>query len=298
MINKININKAVTNTEPRHKDRVYANLKRDIIRCKLRPGTAVSEAKLAALYNVGKAPIRDALARLCHEHLVVSQPRKGHTITPITIRDVIDIFEVRMCLEPLGARMAAGNVDEDVIRRAASACEVPITSDDSSGIDNFLSSNSEFHCLIARYSGNQRLAKQITHLLEDTERVRYINAGFVTARAESISEHSELVEALIAGNGDEAAILSKRHIQRGWRMVMGSLLSKFKFMDQNLGSSGEDALADNLLQQDYPTDAARNESSENIFKLIDSIGDEQLGLEPNGIDAKSIPKRKTKDKNE
>lgn len=265
---------------PRHKDRVYANLKTDIIRCNLKPGTAVSEAKLAALYNVGKAPIRDALSRLCHENLIVSQPRKGHVITPITIRDVIDLYEVRMFLEPMAARMAAGKVDEEILQRAADACEAPFSSDDPAGIAEFLSNNSEFHCTIARYSGNMRLAKQISNLLEDAERVRHIMAGFEMPLPEVIGEHAALVEALIAGNEEEAWSLSKRHIQRGWKMVMSSLLGKFQLMDHNLGGSGEDSHPENLLYQNIQDDVSPDESGENILKLINSLGDEQLGGAP------------------
>ncbi|HIP22284.1 MAG TPA: GntR family transcriptional regulator, partial [Rhodobacteraceae bacterium] len=47
-----------------NKDKIYSVIKADIIRCALEPGSAISEAKLAARYAVGKAPVRDALARL------------------------------------------------------------------------------------------------------------------------------------------------------------------------------------------------------------------------------------------
>ncbi len=291
MKNKNNANNinVIANPKHRHKDKVYANIKADIIRCVLKPGEAISEAKLASNYNVGKAPIRDALSRLCHENLIISQPRKGHIITPITIRDVIDTFEVRMCLEPMAARMAAGKVDEELLLRAANACETPIAKTVSGNISKFLSSNTELHCLIAQYSGNQRLTKQISSLLEDAERVRYIIAGSVTSRPESIADHAKLVEALIDGNGEEAARISKRHIQHGWRLIMGSLLSKFEFMDHNLGNLTDDHQPFNLFHQDFSVSNLANISGDSIFKLVNNFDDNETSpdLENNEDDFKN-----------
>ncbi len=230
----------------RHKDQIYSRIKTDIIRCVLEPGSAISEAKLADRYKVGKAPVRDALARLRHEKLVISEPRKGHTIAPITIRDVIDLYEVRVALEPVAARMAAGKVDEAVLRPIANACEKPISNNDPASISDFIGSNSEFHRAIARFSGNRRLADQISNLLDETDRVRHIMVGSVKSRTETIAEHGELVDCLVSGDREAAASLTKSHIQRGWKMVLSSLLTQFQFMDLDIGGPLQEIDVKNL----------------------------------------------------
>ena len=92
-------------------DRAYERLKHDVITCVLAPGTEVSEPQLCLNYRLGKAPVRMALIRLAHDGLVRAIPRRGYLISPVTLKDIQDIFELRLMLEPRAARMAAGNID-------------------------------------------------------------------------------------------------------------------------------------------------------------------------------------------
>ena len=259
-----------------HKDKVFSQIKADIIRCVLKPGSAVSEAKLAARYSVGKAPVRDALARLGHEGFVISQARKGHLIAPITIQDVIDLYGVRMALEPAAARLAAGQVDAARLKKCAKACKAPVNESDPESIASFLRANTEFHRSIAVASGNRRLAKQISELLDDTERVRHVMIGASGSRSESIVEHDALVEALVVGDKERAESLAKAHIERGWRMVLSSLLSQFRFMDLNIGGPLEEANTDQFLNgiAATGTDGAKGAQ---FFDFVNSLGREELG---------------------
>lgn len=228
-----------------NKDKVYSAIRSDIISCVLKPGSAVSEAKLAARYNVGKASVRDALSRLGHEGLVISQARKSHVIAPITIQDVIDLFGVRLALEPVAARLAAGRVDEVRLRKSAKACENAVVKSGRENISRFLRANSEFHRTIAAASGNRRMAKQISDLLDETERVRHILIASADSKDETISEHEALVDALVSGDRVKAEHLARLHIQRGWRMALSSLLSQFRNMDLNTeGPLDEQAVRD------------------------------------------------------
>ncbi|MBA3822111.1 MAG: GntR family transcriptional regulator, partial [Deltaproteobacteria bacterium] len=54
---------------------------------------------LAARFNLSKAAVRSALARLRAEGLVLAEPRRGHVVAPVTLRDVSDVYELRLLLE-------------------------------------------------------------------------------------------------------------------------------------------------------------------------------------------------------
>lgn len=258
-----------------HKDKVFSKIKTDIIRCVLKPGSTVSEAKLAERYSIGKAPIRDALARLGHEGFVISQARKSRVIAPITIQDVIDLYGVRLALEPVAARLAAGQVDEERLRESANACEIAVDKADSESISNFLGANSDFHRSIAVASGNRRLARQISDLLDDTERVRHVMIGSNESRKEAISEHGALVDALVSGDKGRAENLAKAHIQRGWRMVLSSLLSQFKFMDLNIGGPLGDVTGEGLPDEASAGGTDGGQSAQ-IVNFVNSLGRGQL----------------------
>src|SRR3970040_1475183 len=89
-------------------DRAYERIRHDIISCLLAPGTEISEAQLCSHYKIGKPPVRMALNRLAHDGLVRAIPRRGYRVTPVTVKDVHDVFELRLMLEPPPARTAAG----------------------------------------------------------------------------------------------------------------------------------------------------------------------------------------------
>ncbi|MCY3875847.1 MAG: GntR family transcriptional regulator, partial [Rhodobacteraceae bacterium] len=93
----------------------YRTIKDDIISCALQPGDDISEATLLARYGFSKAPIRSALLRLRQEGLVVSRGRRGNMVSQVTFRDVQEIFQLRLMLEVVATRLAAGKVDPDRI---------------------------------------------------------------------------------------------------------------------------------------------------------------------------------------
>ena len=93
----------------------HERLRHAIVRLELEPGAPVSEAQLVARFGFSKAAVRAALARLRAERLVLAEPRRGHVIAPLTIRDVGEIYDLRLLLEPPAAAAAAG---PDRARRA------------------------------------------------------------------------------------------------------------------------------------------------------------------------------------
>jgi DNA-binding GntR family transcriptional regulator len=103
-------------TIPLLTERAYERLRRDIISCAIAPGSEISESQLSTLYKLGKAAIRVALTKLSHDGLVRAIPRRGYMVVPITLKDIHDVFELRVMLEPTAARMAAGKVNTQHLR--------------------------------------------------------------------------------------------------------------------------------------------------------------------------------------
>jgi len=81
------------------RETVYEQLRADMISCRLAPGTEIREAELAARFEVSKSPVRDALMRLEREGLVISLPRQGYRVAPVSLKDVQDMFHLRAALE-------------------------------------------------------------------------------------------------------------------------------------------------------------------------------------------------------
>jgi len=151
-------------------DRAYERIRHDIISCVIAPGTEISEAQLCTHYKLGKAPVRMALNRLAHDGLVRAIPRRGYRVTPVTLKDIHDVFELRLMLEPAAARMAAGKVNAQRLKALDEACRAGYQPGDPRSTARFLEANKAFHVAIARATGNARLADAVERQLDEMTR--------------------------------------------------------------------------------------------------------------------------------
>ena len=178
-------------------------LRNEVLAGRLPPGTILNERELAKQLGVSKTPVRESLSLLDHEGLIVTIPRKGYFVSPITVQDVHNSFGLRLILECAAAEMAAAKVTDDQIERLESL--VPDRSP-SDSMSQRLERNLEFHCLIAELSGNDRLAALVRKLL--LEMARVIAAGFVP------EEHEKVMRAFRERDPRRAAAAMRDHICR------------------------------------------------------------------------------------
>jgi DNA-binding GntR family transcriptional regulator len=89
------------------RQRAYERIKKKIVSLELSPGSVIDEAVLQAELDLGRTPIREALQRLSLEKLVVIVPRRGMFVADIGVMDLQRLFEVRVVLECMAARLAA-----------------------------------------------------------------------------------------------------------------------------------------------------------------------------------------------
>ena len=204
-------------------DIAYRTIKDDIISCALQPGGDVSEGVLAARYGLGKAPIRTAMMRLRQEGLVVSRGRQGNAVSAVTLRDVQEIFQLRLVLEVTAVRLAAGNVDGARLRALNEAAHAPYSPGDRASESAYLRANREFHRYVAQSSGNQRLAALVVGLMEQHERIVHLGLALQNREHEFHHFHDDLVAALTEGDGERAAQLTEAALRGGQKKVMEAL---------------------------------------------------------------------------
>jgi DNA-binding GntR family transcriptional regulator len=210
---------------PRLTDSAYRAIKQDIVECVLLPGSEVTEPELGARYGFGKAPLREALIRLGHETLLESIPRSGYRITPVTIQDVQDIFDLRLLLEPAAARQAASHINEPLLTELNELCRSGYSPGDRASETAFLRANRHFHVAIADASRNGRLARVLEHLLEETERLFHLGLAVRDRTDEMQHEHESLLKALVGGDADVAERVTIEQITAARTMVMDGILS-------------------------------------------------------------------------
>ncbi len=210
---------------PSLNETAYRAIKADIIACVLQPGEEISEAVLVGRYGFSKAPIRSALMRLRQEGLIVSRGRQGNIVSPVTLRDVKEVFQLRLLLEVAAARLAAGRVEPERIRELNSVVHAGFTPGDAASEAAYLEANREFHRYVAQASGNQRLAALLVDLMEQHERIVHLGLALQSRGHEFVHFHDDLVNALVDGDADRAAALTERALRGGQEKVLEALLA-------------------------------------------------------------------------
>ena len=191
---------------------LYQQVRERIVCGEIKPGAILTEAELANEYGVSKTPVREALVLLGHEGFVESMPRIGHVVASFTVQDVLETFHLRSILEAEAAGLAAERITEEGIAALLKNSDEEFALSEGTHEDGFYERayelNMEFHQLIARASGNRRLADLIKRLMEDMRRMLAFDPRFVEPR-----QHVEIIEALKQGDRAKAEQAMKRHIE-------------------------------------------------------------------------------------
>jgi len=202
----------------------YDKIKRDILACTFRPGVVLSESMLCERYTLGKAPIRTALTRLAHDGLVIAERRRGYRVTPITIKDIQEIFQLRLMIEPEAAHLAAGKLTNDTLETLHQSCSMHTPQGHRKSDTEFLQSNRLFHLTIAKASGNARLAHWVSQLLDDVERMLHLGLISENKGDQFQEEHLQLLELLLTNQPEQAAQMVRDQLKGGLLMVVNSML--------------------------------------------------------------------------
>ena len=202
----------------------YQRIKDRLIMLDIRPGDPINDVGLAAELGVGRTPVREALKRLETDHLVVSYPRRGTFATVVDVTELGAISDIRQLLEPHAARRAAENASPSLraeLRRTAEQIRDLVVVDGDR--TTFISEDMAIHKLIYRATGNPHLEDVLVRYDNLATRIWCLVIDKLPDLAEHVLEHSILLEAIAAGDGDTAASLALEHVtsfERAIRRVL------------------------------------------------------------------------------
>ena len=203
-------------------DQAYASLKRDIIRCRLRPGEVIVEAWLAAEYGMSKTPVREAVNRLRREGFVVVIPRRGTFVKSTDVGDIQDTYRLRLLLEPEAAVLASKRATRAELDHleALSAATVAEGADPA----DLNEANRLLHIGIAEVAKVPLMVPMINSLHEEVERFLNLRGELGRPRYVSVN-HGRLVESIRSGSEDEVRAVALEGIKRSQRYMLDTLLA-------------------------------------------------------------------------
>ncbi len=175
---------------------VYTVVKEAILSLELLPGTPLVEDDLAEQLGTSKTPVRNALAKLEQEGLVVRIAYKGTYVSEVSAQDAQEIFELCGVLEGLAARTAILFLTEDDLAQAES---ILAETDEVLAQGNLTRASAlgqAFHKLVYKHATNQRLLLFLQMLDDQLRRLRLLSNSGIDRLKKSAVEHRRILEAL------------------------------------------------------------------------------------------------------
>ncbi|HXY03941.1 MAG TPA: GntR family transcriptional regulator [Terriglobales bacterium] len=141
-------------------ERVYRILHDWLVAAKIRPGEFLSEAELAVKCGTSRTPVREACTRLMQDKWLSRIRRKGFLVTPISVRDIVDMYQFRKVIECFTVEKVAQTASSEQFSELRGL--VAAENDPAAELTDILRANQSFHRRLAELAGNQRVLNQVS----------------------------------------------------------------------------------------------------------------------------------------
>jgi DNA-binding GntR family transcriptional regulator len=209
-------------------EQAYKAILMDVLTCELDPGSQIAQSQLMERYAFGVTPVREALKRLESEGFVRTIPRFGYIITPITVKDVEDIYEMRSVLELASVRLAIQRAGDSQIAELEKYAALTYIYKDHESYQRFLEQNNAFHYSIAISGGNRKLADTLLNLLNQMIRIFNLGLDLRDSAEEMQHEHIALIKAVQARDTGLAEKIILDQINRSRQRVLQMISQKLE----------------------------------------------------------------------
>jgi DNA-binding GntR family transcriptional regulator len=199
-------------------DEIYEKIYAAILEHRLQPGTKLGEERLAEIFGVSRARVREVLARLAHEQIVELFPQRGAYVAKPSIEQARDVFEARRLIEPAVLRRLIDTLDPEKISQLRSHVEREADARRRGDKRAVIRLSGEFHTLAAELAGNSALARTMRELCMLTCLVIFLYDA-PTALSCRDDEHQMIIDAVARRDRPRAEKLMLAHLDH----IEGSL---------------------------------------------------------------------------
>ena len=202
---------------------IAEQLKQLIFTGEIAPGERINEAALALRMGTSRGPIREAIRILTGLGIVTAVVNKGVFVRKISVREMLDIYELRELVFGFAAQRAAENItdaERAEFERLLAQMDQAAESNDGT---LYYDLNLAFHALILRLSGNNRAQQAYFDYVNELHlfRRRYFNAPGNMRK--SNAEHRLIYDAIASGSAARAKTMAERHVWSGRQRLLATL---------------------------------------------------------------------------
>ena len=218
-----------------NKEIAYEKIRDRIISGHLKPGQPITEEQLSKELDMSRTPVREALIKLQSEELVRMVGNRGAAVMEITPVDIAEIFQLRLLIEPYAARACVEFIDNKKLKEIREKLTILAQSDLSITVLEDLGTSlyevHDLHDLIIQAAGNRRLARLLNTLQSQIFWMLNLERRIPGRIGRSLQEHLNIVNALLAGDGDRAEKNMREHLESNMADLLN--IENYKYLFQH-----------------------------------------------------------------
>lgn len=202
---------------------VFENIRQAIVKGIFAPGERLMEIQLADDLGVSRTPVREAIRKLELEGFVVMIPRRGTYVANLSIKDINDVYEIRISLDVLAAGLAAERIEpeelEELNRLLLEISEAAKTGP----MEKIVKLDTAFHDVLYKASRNDRLRNIINNLREQITGIRGTSMRYPGRLADTLEEHRALVDSIAARDSERAQAAARIHLENAEHTLLKAM---------------------------------------------------------------------------
>ena len=204
---------------------VFRTLRKAILEGDFEPGEWLRQENLADELEVSQATVRDALNQLVGEGLADRIPYKGVRVATLSPAELEDIYAMRAVLEGLAAKSAAKNITPEQLQEMRDILPDSIVSNDPESVPKAREANKRFHEIFIEASKRRFLIRTLRQILDWIDPLMLYSKTVKTEIGLETRlkwgerdrfQHTRLLEALEAGDGDLACQAATEAVEEAW----------------------------------------------------------------------------------
>lgn len=211
---------------PSLREQVAERLREAIVNGRFQPGARLIERELCELMGVSRTSVREAFRELESEGLITTVPNRGPIVSIVSIKMAEDIYQVRVVLEGLAARLFARHATDAQMKALGKAIDALERVYRNYAPGPFLSAKADFYRILLEGGGNDAAADLLRTIHTRVSQLRATSLSDPSRAAESIAELREFFAALKARDEDAAWRACVTHIENAAKAAISVLSSQ------------------------------------------------------------------------
>ena len=204
--------------------RVFHTIRENILSGKYATDEELKEKNIGEELGVSRTPVREAIRKLELEGFVVMIPRRGTYVANLSIKDINDVYEIRISLDVLAAGLAAERINDDELETLQRLLVEIGQHIEENNMDKIVEVDIAFHDVLYQASRNERLCNIINNLRKQITVIRGRSMMYPGRLADTMEEHRALVDSIAARDVERAQNAARIHLENAEHTLLKDMV--------------------------------------------------------------------------